>query len=272
MKKTVLITGASTGIGFAIAEKLQKENFTVFAGARKAHDLEKLKSIGCIPIELDVLKDDHIESAFQLIQKNGGLDALVNNAGVAVVGPVEAVPMIELQHQMNVNFFSVYKITQKFLPMLRQSKGRIVNMGSISGKVAPALFTPYSCSKFAMEAFSDGLRRETSALGIKVSLIQPGSVDTPIWKKSKATNEVTLQTMSKEITDIYSDQIDKLRKTVDHAEKNAVNVSYVSGAVHNALTCKSPKIRYVIGKDAKMASIFVRIFPDFILDKLVRVV
>lgn len=273
MGQAVLVTGTSTGIGYAIAKDLSLAGLKVYAGVRTQKDWDRLQAEGCHPILLDVCNSQQIQEAKKKLEdENVELFGLVNNAGVALAGPVEGVPMQELRLQMDVNFFGLYEVTQTFLPLLRKSSGRIVNIGSIAGKVTPALFTPYSCSKFAVEAFSDGLRRELRDLGVKVSLIEPGSVKTPIWEKSKATNEKLLEKIPQEVQQVYSSQIDSLRKSVQHAEATAVECSAVTKAVRHAMTASCPKTRYVVGREARMASIFSRVLPDSVLDRLVKVV
>lgn len=267
-----MVTGASTGIGYTVALQLCKSGFDVFAGVRSVTDRDRLSAAGCTPVMLDVMKAEEISAAKEFIEKHGPLYGLVNNAGVAVAGPVEGVSLEQLRFQMDVNFFGVYEVTQKFLPLIRQSSGRIVNIGSIAGMVAPALFTPYSCSKFAIEAFSDGLRREMIEFGVKVSLVQPGSVKTPIWQKSRTLNEGLLEKISPQLQELYSKQIERLRQSVDHAEATAVECSKVSKVVLHALTSSSPRARYVVGKDARMAALFTKLLPDKILDRIVKVV
>lgn len=272
MKKRVLVTGASTGIGYAISKQLMQNSYHVIAGVRKEQDFKRLNDLGCEAVYLDVTNEAQVLELVKKISQQGGLEALVNNAGIAVVGPVEAVPMQQLRQQMEVNFFSVYRLTQLCLPMLRASKGRIVNIGSISGVISAPLFTPYAASKYAIEALSDGLRRELLGMSVKVSLIEPGAVQTPIWQKSKNSNEEMLNEISEDLQRVYQKHIQALRDSVDEAERMAVPVEQVSQAVMRALTVRHPKARYVVGRPAKIISILRRFLPDAILDRIVKVV
>ncbi len=173
MTATVLVTGASSGIGRAAALALSQRGFSVYAGARGPLDYE-----GVTRVELDVTDPDHVEALREL-----PIDALVNNAGIAVIGPLEYLPLDELRRQLEVNTVGQLAVIQACLPALRRTHGRIVNVSSISGRVALPLYGPYAASKFALEALSDSLRRELRG-AVGVSLIQPGAVATPIWHRT----------------------------------------------------------------------------------------
>ncbi len=180
MVKTVLITGASTGIGEACALWLQDRGYRVFAGVRKSTDAEALqqKSKGHLtPVLLDVADEASIREAVQFVlTQEPKLEGLVNNAGIAVAGPLEFVPLQELRRVLEVNVVGQVAVTQAFLPLLREARGRVVLMSSISGRVAAPLMGPYAASKFALEAIGDALRRELAPWGIEVSIIEPGNL------------------------------------------------------------------------------------------------
>ena len=182
MTGSVLVTGASTGIGEATARRMKAAGWEVFAAARKDGDLERLRGEGLTPLKLDVTDAGSIAAAKAEV---GGrkLHGLVNNAGVAVSGPIEHVPLDELRRQLEVNLVGQVAVIQAFLPNIREAKGRIVNVSSIGGRIALPLVGPYAASKVGLEAVSDSLRRELRPWGIHVSVIEPGAVVTPIWEK-----------------------------------------------------------------------------------------
>ena len=184
---TVVVTGASTGIGEAAALHLKELGFEVRAGVRKDEDAERLRAQGVSPLKLDVTDTSSVAAAAAEVGEE--VFGLVNNAGVAVSAPVEFVPIDQLRRQLEVNLIGQVAVIQAFLPALRQSHGRIVNISSIGGRIALPLASPYAASKFALEAVSDSLRREVAQFGIEVSLVEPGGVKTPIWKKGTETAE-----------------------------------------------------------------------------------
>jgi NAD(P)-dependent dehydrogenase (short-subunit alcohol dehydrogenase family) len=176
--RAVVITGASTGIGAACAVHLDRLGFVVFAGVRKIEDGEALQRQGganrLIPLILDVTDDGSIQQSRAIVAAHvgtNGLFGLINNAGIAVVGPLEAVPIPDLRRQLEINLIGQVAVTQTFLPLIRTARGRIVNMGSIAGRAAMPLMGPYSASKFALEAITDALRLEVQQWGIEVSIV-----------------------------------------------------------------------------------------------------
>ena len=201
----VVITGASTGIGAACALHLDALGLRVFAGIRNAADGEALHaqaSSRLVPVHIDVTDSASIAAAVDTIQSlvgDAGLGGLVNNAGIAVGGPLEMLPLDELRRQFEVNVIGQLAVTQAFLPLLRKARGRIVNIGSIAGRVPLPLIGPYSMSKFALNAMTKSLRLEVDAWGIKVAIVEPGAIATPIWKKSTAAADA-----------LYPDQNDAL--------------------------------------------------------------
>ena len=189
----VVVTGASTGIGEACALQLDRMGFSVFAGVRREADgkaLEQKASGRLTPVFIDVADEVSIASAVETVSAavgDAGLAGLVNNAGIAVPAPIELVPLDALRRQLEVNVIGQVSVTQAFLPLVRKAQGRIVNMGSIAGRLAIPFLGPYCMSKFAMEALTDSLRVELRPWGIKVSLVEPGRISTPIWGKGIAT-------------------------------------------------------------------------------------
>lgn len=274
--RAVVITGASTGIGAACAIHLDRLGYRVFAGVRKTEDglaLQKDCSDRLVPIELDVTDLKTIQKAHALVvefTERGGLFALINNAGIAVVGPLEAVPIADLRQQLEVNVIGQVAVTQMFLPLLRQARGRIINMGSIAGLSAMPLMGPYSASKFALEAITDALRLEVRQWGIHVSIIEPGAIATPIWSKSAAEAAEREAGIGQELRSFYQPMVAAVRKVVGKASKRAISSDAVVKVVEAALTAPLPKTRYLVGTDAKLRALMARVLPDRTSDRLLR--
>jgi NAD(P)-dependent dehydrogenase (short-subunit alcohol dehydrogenase family) len=276
MTKSLLITGASTGIGRACAIAFAREGWTVFAGVRRESDGEGLRAEGTGRIEwllLDVTDPSTIASARSRIEAaldGRGLDALVNNAGIAIAAPVEFVPRADLRSQFDVNVFGLVDVTQTFIPLLRKSRGRIVNIGSIAGRVTTPLTSPYCASKHAVEAITDALRLELEPWGIQVSVIEPGVVATPIWEKGTAQMQERLATMPPEALQLYDPLIRAIASLVKHAPRRAVAPEAVVDAVRRALESRRPRPRYVVGRDAKVRLFLQTLLPRRWMDAIVH--
>lgn len=272
--KAVVITGASTGIGAACALQLDRSGFQVFAGVRKIQDGTELQRRGTnrlIPLLLDVTDRESIQKAHVIVSKyvgSQGLFGLINNAGIAVVGPLEAVPIPDLRRQLEINLIGQVAMTQAFLPLIRQARGRIVNMGSIAGRAAMPLMGPYAASKFALEAITDALRLEVQQWGIQVTIVEPGAIATPIWEKSgrEAVNLEAATTA--ELRTLYGAVIAAVKKVVERAAERAIPSDVVAKVVEQALTVSRPKTRYLVGTDAKLRALMVKLLPDRISDRL----
>lgn len=277
-KKTVLITGASTGIGAACALHLDRLGFWVFAGVRKEHDAASLKARSSgrlLPVLLDVTDDISVKNVQNFVSEqvgSHGLYGLVNNAGIVVAGPLEAVPISDLRHQLEVNVIGQVAVIQAFLPLIRQAKGRIINIGSIAGRAAMPLMGPYAASKFALEAITDALRLEVQQWGIQVSIIEPGAIATPIWEKSeKQAAELEAQTRP-ELRELYHGVVRGVRNVVKQAAERAIPAEAVALAVEKALTAARPKTRYLVGTDAKLRALMVKLLPDRLSDRVLACV
>ena len=274
--QAVVITGGSTGIGAACAIHLDRLGFRVFAGVRKPEDglaLQKNSSDRLVPIALDVTDDSAIRKAHLLVSeltRTDGLYGLINNAGIAVVGPLEVVPIADLRRQLDVNVIGQVAVTQIFLPLLRQGRGRIINMGSIAGLSTMPLMGPYSASKYALEAITDALRLEVQQWGIHVSIIEPGAIATPIWNKSTVDAAEREAAIGDDLRTLYKPIVVAVRKIVEEASKRAVSSETVAMAVEAALTAPIPKTRYLVGNDAKLRALMARLLPDRTSDKLLR--
>jgi NAD(P)-dependent dehydrogenase (short-subunit alcohol dehydrogenase family) len=183
---------------------------------------------------------------------------------------LELIPIERLRMQLEVNLIGQVAVTQAFVPFLRQTKGRVVNMGSISGRVASPMIGPYAMSKFGLEAFSDSLRRELHPWGIQVSIVEPGAIATPIWDKSIDRVDHVLKVMTEEAKRLYGESIETARKTARKASEEAIPAVYVAKAVHHALTAPKPRTRYLVGKEAKIAARVAWILPDRAMDWIIR--
>lgn len=266
----VVVTGASSGIGEACARRLAGLGFHVFAGVRKPEDGERLarELSGVSALRIDVTDADSIAAAAQTVheQTGGRLAGLVNNAGVAVPAPIEHQPIEDFRRQLEVNLIGQVAVTQAFLPQLRAAGGRIVNMSSIGGKVAVPLLGAYAASKFGMEGFSDSLRRELRPWGIHVSVVEPGTIRTPIWDKGIASGDELDATLSEQAKRDYGPLIATVRSASEQGAKTGLPPDAVAADVAHALTAKKPRTRYLVGREAKSRALFARIAGDRAID------
>jgi NAD(P)-dependent dehydrogenase (short-subunit alcohol dehydrogenase family) len=270
----VLITGASSGIGAACAKLLDQLGWQVFAGVHSKEDAVTLKhkaSDRLTPLFLDVTDAGSITEAVETIQAavgEAGLAGLVNNAGIVVVGPLECLPMSELQAQFAVNVLGLLAVTQAFLPLLRQGEGRIVNIGSLAGKLSFPLWGPYAASKFAVEALTDALRMELLPWQMKVTLIEPFVIATPLWKKiaQRARGNST-----PEMQRLYGPLLTYVDDGMPRTGQSGLPADNVAKTVVHALTAKTPKTRYVVAKPSLSVQIrLLRLLPDRTRDRLLK--
>lgn len=273
-KARIVISGASTGIGFATAVALTHAGHQVFAGVRKSTDGETLLLAApqCQILKLDVTDTQQITHAVTAVksESNPGLPLiLINNAGIAMAGPIECLPVAEFRKQFEVNVFAVIDMIQQFSPMVRESQGRIINISSISGRLAAPFLGPYSASKFALEGLSDALRRELAPLGVKVALIEPGPIQTPIWEKGLSGREGSLGAMDPERLKIYEHRLGRFMKFVQQSGQNADPVELVVRAIEQAAFSKNPQARYFVGGQAKAGN-FISRLPTKWVDRLLR--
>lgn len=273
---SVFITGASTGIGEACALTLDSYGFQVFAGVRKTTDADALRakaSDRLTPILIDVTQSESIQAGVEQIkQKLGedGLHGLVNNAGISASGPLEFMPLNEIRRQLDVNLFGQIAVTQEVLPLLRQARGRIVNMSSLSGRFVFPFYGAYAMSKFGLEAFSDALRRELKPWGMHVSVIEPGSIATPIWDKGIALSDEIGQNLPEAAVHLYGKTLKRVRLGTTRMGKAGIPPEKVAEAVHHALCAKRPKTRYLVGRDAQITARLAWLLPDRIMDWLMQ--
>jgi NAD(P)-dependent dehydrogenase (short-subunit alcohol dehydrogenase family) len=271
---SVLVTGASTGIGAACARYLDAKGFRVFATVRRQSDADALASPGSARLEalfLDVTDPASIQAAAQHVDaalEGGGLAGLINNAGISVDIPLECVDIGVLRRQLEVNAIAPVAVTQAFLPMLRKARGRVVNVSSINGRVASPFSGPYCMSKFALEAFTDCLRQELAEWGMHVSVVQPGAIATPIWDKGR--QEDWSVAASEQDLALYGQAFQAFRSFSEQNATNAISCDAVSQAIVHALTARKPRTRYLVGRDARVYGRLAQICPDRLLDWVTR--
>lgn len=270
-----LVTGASTGIGLACAERLAKLGYRVYAGVRNEADAGRLAGLGSgriVPVRLDVTDEAQIRSVRTQVEAargGGGLDVLVNNAGIAVAGPLEFLPLDQFRRVHEINVVGLLAVTQAFLPLLRRVRGRIINIGSISGRVANPFVGAYAASKHAVEALTDSLRVEVAEWGVEVILIEPGVIQTPIWSKSDAEALALQDQLPPEATALYGGTMEAMRRILLPAVAKASPPDAVADAVEHAALSPEPRTRYVVGKQAWMRLKLGTLLPDRIHDRMV---
>jgi NAD(P)-dependent dehydrogenase (short-subunit alcohol dehydrogenase family) len=255
-QKAVLITGASTGIGRNMAERLAKEGYFVYAGARKDTDLAELDAMENIKaVRLDVTSQEDVDAAVAFVRKEGrGLWGLVNNAGVATSGTVAETEDADLDFVLNVNVNGVVRVTRAFTPLIVESKGRIVTTGSISGILSRPGGSAYSMSKHAMEAFVDSLAGEMAPAGVQVSLIEPGSYKSRIRRTTAARIASNIESAGGELTDEMKERM----KQSAEREVTLNEPDAVSDAAMHALFAETPRRRYMVVPDQFEAEITIR--------------
>ena len=266
----ILVTGASTGMGAATASELAARGYHVFAGVRREIDGHDLESSRITPVILDITQSGQIRDVAALIEVDGRpLRAVVNNAGIAVNAPVEVLPMQEWRRQFDVNFFGHIEVTKTLLPALLKSRGRVVMISSIGGRVAQPTYGAYSGSKFALEAVADSLRRELAPHGVQVAIVEPGAVRTEMVGRGG----VTLKKLS---ADMPADQERRygglMRAILTQSEgflRTGVEATQAAKVIAEASTARRPKTRYTIGRDAATLTRLARILPDRTLDRLI---
>jgi NAD(P)-dependent dehydrogenase (short-subunit alcohol dehydrogenase family) len=265
----VLVTGASTGIGEATALHLRELGFEPVAGIRRDEDAARLEGKGLRTVRLDVTEEAQIAAVRDELSDEA-LSGLVNNAGVAVAGPLEFLPIDQLRRQLEVNLIGQVAMIQALLPALRRGGGRIVNVSSIGGRVAAPLLSPYNASKFGLEAVSDSLRRELRGQGVDVILVEPGGVRTPIWRKGNELASEMLARMPADAERLYGRLIAGVQKeTVRIERESGLPPRAVAEVIGKALTADRPRTRYLVGTDAKVRARLARLLPDRAMDWLI---
>lgn len=270
---SVVISGASTGIGAATASLLAAKGFTTYAGVRNAADALRIAALGenVRPIMLDVTSQASINDAVGEVRAgSAGLFGIVSNAGIAIGGALEHTPIDELRRQFEVNVFGAIGLVQSFLPLLSDETGRIVLVGSISGRLATPYLGPYSASKFALRALAEALRVELAPSRIVVSLIEPGSVKTPIWRKGRETRDAMTARLAGSTRPHYRVALERMLALTETEERDGMPAEVVAQAIAHALTARKPRSHYLLGGSARMGSI-VALLPAGLRDRAMRV-
>lgn len=284
-ERSVVVTGASTGIGRATALRLAADGWRVFAGVRKDADGERLVADTppghhLEPLRLDVTDDAGVESALAGVGEavgTTGLAALVNNAGTALGGPIEYLPLDVWRDQFAVNVFGQIAVTKAALPLLRRYRGgngsrhgRVVFVGSNSGRMAAPMLGPYSASKFAVEGLADSLRMELRGTGVDVVLIEPGAIKTPIWDKGRALADQLERDLPPEAMERYRGLVDATRGAIEMQDKAGAPPEKAAAVVARSLNARRPLARYQVGADATVSVVAARLLPDRAKDFAMR--
>jgi NAD(P)-dependent dehydrogenase (short-subunit alcohol dehydrogenase family) len=264
-----VVSGSSTGIGRATALRLARAGHRVFAGVRRQGDADSLRAEGLptlCPVLFDVTDTAAVQAAARTVSEgvNGAvLQGVVANAGVGVGGPLEFLELAEMRRQLEVNVLGVLSVVQAFLPLVRRARGRVVITGSIGGRNAMPIIGPYATSKFALEGMAESMRRELSPFGIHVALIEPGSIATPMMlEKTPEAGAELLASLEGEARRLYEPMGRAVIAAFAGFAKQAIPPERVAEAIEHALTAARPKARYLVGTDAKVQALLVRLLPD----------
>ncbi|HTT93096.1 MAG TPA: SDR family oxidoreductase [Solirubrobacterales bacterium] len=271
--KTVLVTGSSSGIGRATVRRLDRAGWRVFAGVRKEEDAAALREESSPllePLMLDVTDAGAIAAAAERIgAEPGGLDGLVDNAGGAVAGPLEALPIEDFRRQIELNLTAQLAVTQAMLPAIRTARGRIVMVSSVGGRVALPITGAYHAAKFGLEAIGDSLRQELAPWGIRVVLIEPGSIDTPIWSRGEEDAERIFEDAPPRMRELYAATIERYRQVIRETAERGIPAEKVAARIQHALETRRPRARYLIGIDAQVMARLKPLVPTPILDRAI---
>jgi NAD(P)-dependent dehydrogenase (short-subunit alcohol dehydrogenase family) len=251
--RCVLVTGASSGIGEATALRLARVGWRVLAGVRASADAERLRAAAgerLEPVTIDVTEPATIAAVAEGLGDEP-LHGLVNNAGTALAMPLEFLPLDQFRRQLEVNLVGQVAVTQALLPNLRSARGRIVNVVSIAGRSALPFLGAYAASKHGLEAVTDALRVELRPFGIAVTIIEPGTIATPIWRKGGELFQQLAAEMPDELGELYGERMAAFREAAAAAGRRAEPADRVAAVVERALTTRQPMARYVVGRDAR---------------------
>lgn len=278
-ERVVVVTGASTGIGRACVLDLLANGYTVYAGVRSLAAASELATAAGAasgrlrPLQLELTSASDVAAAAQTVndELNGGhFHGLVNNAGIAVAGPMEFLPLDDLRQQFEVNVIGQVGLAQAFMPLLRERPGRLVFVGSVSGLVSSRLLGAYAASKFALEAVADAFRRELLPFKVRVSVVEPGRIATPIWEKSLSEGLERMERVSPKAREYYGNLIGDLAKGAEFATLHGTRPERVALAVRRALSARRSRTRYFVGPDAHLINVLRRVLSDPQLDRVVR--
>jgi NAD(P)-dependent dehydrogenase (short-subunit alcohol dehydrogenase family) len=270
--RSVLVTGASTGIGRATALRLERAGWRVFAGVRREEDAEALRQAGgasLLPLILDITESEQIAAAAERVRTDAGgrLDGLVNNAGVAIPSPLETIPIDDFRRQIEVNLTAQVAVTQAMLQALRGARGRIVFLSSIGGLQAFPFTGAYHAAKFGIEAVGDVFRQELRPWRIAVSIVEPGSIDTPIWERGERMVEDIGGAERRDA--LYGKSIEGYRRAIKELAERGIPPEKVAATIEHALGARRPRTRYLVGLDAKLQARLKPLVPTRLFDRIV---
>ncbi|MCF6470607.1 SDR family oxidoreductase [Nonomuraea sp. MG754425] len=269
-QKLIVVTGASTGMGASAARELARQGFHVLAGVRRDRDADAIRTTGVEPIMLDITEPEQVRAlAARVTDDPRPLHALVNNAGIQVNAPVEALPMAQWRWVFEVNLFGHIAVTQALLPALLHGRGRVINISSIGGKAAMPTYGAYAGAKFALEAVSDALRREIAPLGVQVVVIEPGGVRTEMAARGIATANRLAAQMTPEQDRRYGSLVQATNTLMATGTASGVTADAAARVIAKAVTTRKPRTRYTIGRDAALITRLTRILPDRTLDRVI---
>lgn len=267
MKKVALVTGASSGIGKETSIKLHDNDYIVYSAARRLEKMKDLEKKGIHTIYIDVNDEKSmLECINKIIENEGRIDVLVNNAGYGSYGAIEDVPIDEARRQFEVNIFGLARLTQLVLPYMRENKyGKIVNISSMGGKVYTPLGAWYHATKHALEGFSDCLRLEVQKFGIDVVVIQPGGIKTD-WGFIAAENLKKTSAHG-----VYAQMANKIANGMEEMYRSdkLTDPKVIANTIYKAVVARKPKTRYAKGYMAKIAMFMRKCFGDRIFDKII---
>jgi NAD(P)-dependent dehydrogenase (short-subunit alcohol dehydrogenase family) len=268
---SVLVTGSARGIGRATVQRLAAGGWDVVAAVRRAEDVDAAVAINPARVRGVILD---LSDATQLGELDSALppalDAVVNNAGIVVGGPLEGVPLPELRRQFEVNVVAQAAVTQIVLPRLRVSRGRVVFVSSLSGRVSTPMTGAYNASKFALEGLADAWRLELAPWRIRVVLVEPAQTDTDMWRGAEEHLEETLKTVSPVHRELYARHIAGFRKSIPLSQRMAAPADGVAATIERALTARRPRARYVVGRPAQIQGRLAALTPTRVLDLALR--
>jgi NAD(P)-dependent dehydrogenase (short-subunit alcohol dehydrogenase family) len=274
-QRAVVVTGASTGIGRATVVELVGAGFHVFATVRREADADSLRSQFpeiVTPLIMDLLDEDAVRAAGEVVNAAGPLFGLVNNAGAALPGPLETIPIDVFRRQIEINLTAQLLVTQVMLPALHRSAetigdARIVMIGSIGGRLSGPILGGYGAAKHGLVGLSSSLRAELAPFKIKVLLIEPGAIATPIWDRGRAAGD-EVQSRHSETNARYADQIAAAGKMAERLAQSGLDPSVPAKVILDALQSRNPPPRQVVGREAKVIAAMVRVLPFRALDRL----
>ncbi|NGO74687.1 SDR family NAD(P)-dependent oxidoreductase [Streptomyces sp. YC504] len=270
-QELIVVSGAATGIGAATALELASMGYHVLAGVRTDREAEAIRAAGVEPVTLDITVPDHIDALAERIAhdpERRALRALINNAGIEINAPVEVLPLELWREQFEVNLFGHIAVIQQLLPFLRQSRGRIVNISSVGGVAALPIFGAYAGTKFALEAASDSLRREVTAQGVQVVVVQPGGVKTEMAARSGDISLELAGKMSTEHQRLYGDLVASTVASNTAFLKRALPAAKAGAKIAHVATTARPRTRYTLGMDAAFTIPLARFLPGRLMDRV----